>query len=70
MLGDGLRKARQAKGLTQKELAVLSGLSNSVICDFEKGRRNPSIAALLRLADALGVQPAALLGDGIQKASA
>ena len=37
-----LRKALLAQGLTQKEIATKSGLSQSVVCKFFKGH-NPKI---------------------------
>lgn len=37
-----LRKALLAQGLTQKEIATKSGLSQSVVCKFFKGH-NPNI---------------------------
>ena len=45
--------ARIHSGLTQTELAAKSGISQSDISRLEKGTRNPSIALLKRLADAM-----------------
>lgn len=61
MVGKHLRAIRKSKGFSQKALAKTSGLSNTFICDIEKNRVNPSIATLLRLAEALGVKPDSLL---------
>ena len=45
--------ARIQSGLTQTELSERSGISQADICRLEKGTRNPSIALLKRLADAM-----------------
>ena len=45
--------ARINAGMTQVELSEKSGISQADICRLEKGTRNPSIALLKRLAEAL-----------------
>ena len=45
--------ARINAGLTQMELSKKGGISQADISRIEKGTRNPSIALLKRLADAL-----------------
>jgi transcriptional regulator with XRE-family HTH domain len=57
-----LRKAREAKGLSQSELAEKSKFQPSAISHFEAGRRSPSFDNLRRLADALSVTIDYLLG--------
>jgi transcriptional regulator with XRE-family HTH domain len=57
-----LRKAREAKDLSQTDLATRSGLEPSAISHFETGRRQPSFANLKRLADALAVTIDYLVG--------
>jgi transcriptional regulator with XRE-family HTH domain len=52
--GKLLRTARLAAGQTQLELARRSGEAQSVISAYERGRRQPSAAALARLLDAAG----------------
>ena len=49
-----LMKARHDAGLTQKELSVKSGISQADISRLENGTRNPSVALLRKLADAMG----------------
>ena len=48
-----IMEARISAGLTQMELSERSGISQADICRLEKGTRNPSIALLKRLADAM-----------------
>mgnify|MGYP001209363207 CR=1 FL=1 len=53
--------SRLASGLTQKELAILAGVSQQAITNIEKGLSR-SNRRLLQLADALGVTPEWLIG--------
>ncbi len=46
---------RQMKGLTQEEVAAISGFSRQPINGLEQGRRNPMVVTLHALAKALGV---------------
>ena len=48
--------ARAAAGISQKQLAALSGIDQSDISKIERGIANPSVATLDRIARALGGQ--------------
>ena len=61
LLGVNVRHHRKLKGLTQEELALEAGMERSYVSDLERGTRNPSVKALGRLAEALGVKPHVLL---------
>ena len=63
LLGVNVRHYRKLKGMTQEQLAVEAGMERSYVSDLERGTRNPSVMALGRLADALGVRPDALLAS-------
>jgi transcriptional regulator with XRE-family HTH domain len=39
------------------ELSLRSNLSQSFIANVEKGKKQPSVLTLIRIADALGVNP-------------
>jgi len=52
-LEDNIRKARKAKGWSQRVLAEKIDSDTSYINRIETGKLNPSIAALTRIADAL-----------------
>lgn len=52
--GRAIRKWREEFGLSQHQLAEVMGISNSVISDYESGRRkNPGTAYVKRMIDAL-----------------
>ena len=53
-LGENLKKIRRAKKVTQKELALKSGVKQSVISDLETGNAK-STGSILEIANALGV---------------
>lgn len=52
---------RRRRGLTQDEVAVLTGIDSSNIRAYERGRSMPSIHSLVRVATALDVHPGVLL---------
>jgi transcriptional regulator with XRE-family HTH domain len=58
-----LQARRAARGLTQRALAKKAVVTPGYIALLETGRKtNPSLPVLRRLAKALGVRVAALLG--------
>jgi transcriptional regulator with XRE-family HTH domain len=56
-----LRRARNAKGLSQDNLAYEAEVSRSYLSQLEKGVFYASLNVIGRLADALDVEPAELL---------
>jgi transcriptional regulator with XRE-family HTH domain len=54
IFAENLRKARQAKGLSQEDLAELAGLHRTYVGSVERAERNVSIDNMERLADAVG----------------
>ena len=56
-----LRKARQAAGLTQSQVAEAADVTDATISRIERGRFLPSQDLLGRLASAVGVTEAELL---------
>lgn len=56
LIGNALYEARESAGLSQSELAVMTGIDQSDISKIERGKANPSIATLGRLGDAMGMK--------------
>lgn len=59
--------ARQAKGLSQEELAHRADIDRTYISSLERCVYSPSIEVLDRLAQALGVEPADLITRSNEK---
>ena len=51
-----IRQIREDSGLKQVELARRSGIHSSVLSAYEHGERQPSVAALARIAGAAGLE--------------
>ncbi len=49
-----LREAREARGITQREVADLMGTKQSAVSDLERGASNPTLTTLRRYGAALG----------------
>jgi len=58
---ENLKKFRKAKGLKQKELADIVGVSESSISQYESGKKTPSFEIALKLAEALDCESADLV---------
>ena len=56
LLGPRLHQLRKRKKLTLDELAVMSGVSRSMLSQIERGQTNPTFATLWNLTRALGVR--------------
>ena len=61
--GMRLREARLAAGLSQSHLEDISGIPKARLSRYENGHVEPAIQTLNRLARALNVSEASLLGD-------
>ncbi len=60
-VGRRIRWARERGQLSQLQLAQVLGVTPTAISYWEAGQRAPGVDEILRLADALGVQPSDLL---------
>jgi len=62
MLATQLRKLREAKGMSQTDLAKKAGITQAYIASLESGaRENPSLTMLRKLAKVLKTDLAKLL---------
>lgn len=59
---ENLRLLREKKGLRQKDVAELIGVSQVAYSYYEKGSREPDYATLVKLSDFFGVSTDYLLG--------
>jgi transcriptional regulator with XRE-family HTH domain len=57
-----LRELRKEKGLSQKALAEILQTTNSSVCDWEKGRSQPDLTMLAKIAGYFEVSADYLLG--------
>ena len=55
IVGNNLRAYRNARGMTQEELAERVGISTSFCANIERGKKGVSMFILQDLADALGI---------------
>jgi transcriptional regulator with XRE-family HTH domain len=67
-LGDRLRSAREARGLTLDQLSASTGISKAHLSRLESGARQPSVGILVELAAALGTRVGPLLGEDAEGA--
>ena len=62
--GARLRLARQARGLSQQQLAGVAGVTRQAVSAVESGHSDPSLRVALGLARALGMTVEELFGPG------
>ncbi len=63
VFGRNVRRLRQQKGLTQEELAFEAEIDLTYVGGIERGKRNPSLLVMARIADALSVPLPKLLTE-------
>ncbi|MDA3863772.1 MAG: response regulator [Deltaproteobacteria bacterium] len=63
VIGENIRNNRKEKNLTLKMLSRRTQLSISLLSQIERGESSPSITSLYKIANALNVKMASLLGD-------
>jgi transcriptional regulator with XRE-family HTH domain len=56
-LGRAVRELRSEQGLSAEALSLRSGVHRNYIGGIERGERQPSVLVIVRLAEALGVDP-------------
>ena len=66
-LARNLRRLRTERGLTLDELAKRAGVSRSMLIQIEQKRVNPTLATLVRLAEALDIGLAELVELGARR---
>ena len=66
-LGRRIRSLRIEKGLTLKQIEARVGISATHVSEVERGRTSPTVGALARIAEALGVRPSHLIDFPVGK---
>ena len=61
IVGKNVRRLRLEVGLTQEQLAFASEIDLTYVGGIERGKRNPSVLVLARIANSLSTEPAELL---------
>lgn len=69
LIGNRIKAARKAKGLSQSELSELIDRSVGYMSYIETGSKKPSLETLIQIANALDVTIDELLSDNISAAS-
>ena len=62
-LGKVVQRLRKAKAMSLDDLSQASGVAKSIISRIERNETNPTLATVLRLAEALNMPPEALLAQ-------
>lgn len=60
-LGHNVRRLRLEKGWSQEDYADRAEIHRTYVSDIERGRRNPSLTLIEKLAKPFGVAPGRLL---------
>ena len=55
-LGRNIQTLREARGLTQQQIAALAGIPRATWANLESGAANPTLAVLIKVAQALQVR--------------
>jgi transcriptional regulator with XRE-family HTH domain len=61
IFGDRVRRQRKLRGLTQEQLAFEADIDLTYVGGIERGRRNPTLIVMARIADALQMRLCDLL---------
>ena len=63
IIGKNIKKIREAKEISQMELAEKIGISQAMLCQIERGTKNPSLQVAAEIAKILGCELERLLSD-------
>jgi len=63
---DRIKAIRVKSGVSQMELSLRSNLTQSFIANLEKGKKQPSVLTLIRIANALNVNPQDFFPESVE----
>lgn len=69
LVGKNIRRFRKDRGLSQDQLAYQTGLHRTYIGSVERGERNISVINLVKIAQALEVDPGLFLTNEDEKSN-
>lgn len=61
VVGRVIQRKREEKGLSQEVVSGLAGIGRTHLSAIERGMRKPTLETFFRVAEALNLQPSALL---------
>ena len=62
-IGERIKQARKAKGISQRELGAILGCKQQNLAQYENGKRNMNVNSLLKIAEALHVPASSLIDE-------
>ena len=62
-IGDNVKRERLKVAIRQDELARMAGITPTTLSRIERNESEPHVSTIRRLAKALGVPPATLIGE-------
>lgn len=62
-VGENIRRMREEKAMTQAYVAEKVGISQAMLCQIERGTKNPSLQIGKEIADVLGCGLDCLVAD-------
>lgn len=62
-MGERIRYFRGARDWSQEDLAKLAGLHSTYISQLERGKRNPTVLAMLQICEAIEIEMADFFED-------
>lgn len=65
-LGRNVRGFREAKGWSQEDYADRAGIHRTYVSDIERGKRNPTISVVEKLAVPFGIDASELLAPPLK----
>lgn len=69
MLGEEIRKARKAVGLSQEELAFRAKIARNYVSLLELNQKSPTVKVLFRICKAMGIRASKLIERVERRAS-
>jgi transcriptional regulator with XRE-family HTH domain len=63
LLGESLRQARKAAGISQEDLAFEAKVDRTYISQLENGHKSPTVDVLFRICPVLGMAASEIIAD-------